>query len=115
MKAELAELLDDDVCVLFNDPLSFDDDPQTNSPFVSMNQGSTSHWMKGTENLHSAMHGAQIEDIDETPAMDARQDKSMDATRVYLNELARSQLLTAEQEKIYGARALLVMQQPAKS
>ena len=31
----------------------------------------------------------------------------MDATRFYLNELSRSQLLTADQEKIYGSRALL--------
>jgi RNA polymerase nonessential primary-like sigma factor len=29
-----------------------------------------------------------------------------DATRAYLNELNRSKLLTADQEKIYGARAL---------
>ncbi len=29
-----------------------------------------------------------------------------DATRAYLNELSRSKLLTADQEKIYGARAL---------
>ncbi len=31
MKAELVELLDDDVCVLFDDDLSFDDEPQTDS------------------------------------------------------------------------------------
>lgn len=30
----------------------------------------------------------------------------LDATRVYLNELGRSKLLTADQEKIYGYRAL---------
>jgi len=32
--------------------------------------------------------------------------EEFDATRAYLNELSRSKLLTAEQEKIYGTRAL---------
>jgi RNA polymerase nonessential primary-like sigma factor len=80
MKAELVELLDDNVCV-FNEHLSFDDDPQT----------------------HSALNL----ETDESVIIDAQHDKSMDATRVYLNELARSQLLTADQEKLYGSRALL--------
>ncbi|MDO9141310.1 MAG: RNA polymerase sigma factor RpoS [Methylobacter sp.] len=53
------------------------------------------------------MHGAQTEDTDETITNTSQQDKSIDATRVYLNELARSQLLTADQEKLYGSRALL--------
>ncbi|WP_027150846.1 RNA polymerase sigma factor RpoS [Methylobacter tundripaludum] len=98
MKAELVELLDDDVCVLFDDDLSFDDELQTSAiseVFDGMNAGSR------------AMHGAQADDIDEIITIESRQDKSMDATRVYLNELSRSQLLTADQEKIYGSRALL--------
>ncbi|MDO9047381.1 MAG: RNA polymerase sigma factor RpoS [Methylobacter sp.] len=99
MKAELVELLDDDVCVLFDDDLSFDDELQTNSAigeaFDCMDAGGR------------AMHGTIAEDIDEIITIESRQDKSMDATRVYLNELARSQLLTADQEKIYGSRALL--------
>lgn len=33
-------------------------------------------------------------------------DHSFDATKFYLNELSRSTLLTAEEEKIYGAKAL---------
>jgi len=84
MKAELVELLDDDVCVLFDDDLSFDDEPQTDSVI-----------------------GEASLDIDEIVSIESQHDKSMDATRVYLNELARSQLLTADQEKIYGSRALL--------
>ncbi|MDP3589258.1 MAG: RNA polymerase sigma factor RpoS [Methylobacter sp.] len=84
MKAELVELLDDDVCVLFDDDLSFDDEPQTDSVI-------------GDASL----------DIDEIVTIESQHDKSMDATRVYLNELSRSKLLTADQEKIYGSRALL--------
>ena len=68
MKAELVELLDDDVCVLFDEDLSFDDDPQTD-PVI------------GDASL----------DIDEIVTIESQQDKSMDATRVYLNELSRSQ------------------------
>jgi RNA polymerase nonessential primary-like sigma factor len=45
-------------------------------------------------------------DVDEVTALKLRNDNTFDATRVYLNELGRSKLLTADQEKIYGARAL---------
>lgn len=37
---------------------------------------------------------------------DSQNDNAFDATRVYLNELGKSQLLTADEEKIYGKRAL---------
>jgi len=37
---------------------------------------------------------------------DAQNAPSIDATRVYLNELGKSKLLTADEEKIYGKRAL---------
>lgn len=82
MKAELVELLDDDVCVLFDDDLSFDEELQTDSTI------------------------SEALDIDEIITIETPHDKSMDATRVYLNELSRSQLLTADQEKLYGSRAL---------
>jgi len=99
MKAELVELLDDDVCVLFDDDLSFDDDSPTNpviaEAFDFMDAGGR------------AKHGAQTEEVDDVIAIESQHDKGLDATRVYLNELSRSQLLTAEQEKIYGSRALL--------
>lgn len=38
--------------------------------------------------------------------LQARTEGGFDATRVYLNELSRSKLLTADQEKTYGKRAL---------
>lgn len=50
--------------------------------------------------------------LDEMPVMDdvlvddSQNDYTFDATRFYLNELGRSKLLTAEQEKIYGKRVL---------
>lgn len=37
---------------------------------------------------------------------DPQNESSFDATRAYLNELSKSQLLTADEEKIYGKRAL---------
>lgn len=43
---------------------------------------------------------AEIEPIDSQP------EANFDATRAYLNELSKSQLLSADEEKIYGKRAL---------
>ena len=37
---------------------------------------------------------------------DSQSESGFDATRAYLNELSKSQLLTADEEKIYGKRAL---------
>lgn len=37
---------------------------------------------------------------------DAKNSQSIDATRVYLNELGKSKLLTADEEKMYGKRAI---------
>lgn len=115
MKAELVELLDDDVCVLFDDDLSFDDELQASSvigeAFDCMDAAGASSWMgeveAGLGQRSRAMHETFVEDIDEVTPVESKQDKSIDATRVYLNELSRSQLLTADQEKIYGTRALL--------
>ena len=115
MKAELVELLDDDVCVLFDDDLSFDDELQSSSvigeAFDCMDAAGASSWMGEVEaelgQRSRAMHETFVEDIDEVTPVESKQDKSIDATRVYLNELSRSQLLTADQEKIYGTRALL--------
>ena len=41
-----------------------------------------------------------------TSSEDTQSSASIDATRVYLNELGKSKLLTADEEKIYGKRAL---------
>jgi RNA polymerase nonessential primary-like sigma factor len=38
--------------------------------------------------------------------IEIQEDSSFDATRIYLNQLAKSKLLTAEQEKFYGKLAL---------
>lgn len=49
-----------------------------------------------------------LDDVDlesEAQVLKARDD-SFDATRVYLNDLGRSKLLTADQEKFFGAKAL---------
>jgi len=42
----------------------------------------------------------------ESETIDALAESYFDATRAYLNELSKSQLLTADEEKIYGTRAL---------
>lgn len=83
MKEELVEHLDDDVCVAFEDDLSFEDELQNNS---------------ATDDPA---------EVDEAIPAESRHENNLDATRFYLNELSRSQLLTADQEKLYGARALL--------
>lgn len=57
------------------------------------------------ENNFVEADSAVIEDV-EIEKSDADNDSSFDATRIYLNELASSQLLTADEEKVYGKRAL---------
>jgi RNA polymerase nonessential primary-like sigma factor len=98
MKEELVEL-DDDICVSFEDDLSFDDELQTDpvigEPLDCMVAGGR------------ATQGAFAEDIDEVISVESRHENNFDATRFYLNGLSRSQLLSADQEKLYGTRALL--------
>lgn len=43
--------------------------------------------------------------VDEVDIDDSYNDSNLDATQYYLNELGKSQLLTADEEKIYGKRA----------
>jgi RNA polymerase nonessential primary-like sigma factor len=86
MKEELFEPTDEDICVSFgddgeNEELSLDD--LDADPFV---EGKLA-----------------VEDV---VISQIRSDSGFDATRVYLNELSRSQLLTADQEKYYGKHAL---------
>ncbi len=45
----------------------------------------------------------KLADID---SVESHNETSFDATRAYLNELSKSQLLTADEEKLYGKRAL---------
>ncbi|MCF7972025.1 MAG: RNA polymerase sigma factor RpoS [Methylococcaceae bacterium] len=42
-----------------------------------------------------------------TSMVDSKNDSSFDAAQFYFNELSRSQLLTADQEKVYGKQSLL--------
>ncbi len=83
MKEELIEPLDDDiaVAVAFEDELSFDDDIE----------------------IEPALFGTL--DINEVISVKSK-NHDFDATRVYLNGLGRSKLLTADQEKTYGTQAL---------
>jgi RNA polymerase nonessential primary-like sigma factor len=82
MKEELIDPSDDDINLPFEDDLFFEEDV-----------------FEAKSGLNEAL------DIDDVPAIKSREDH-LDATRVYLNELGRSKLLTAEQEKHYGAKAL---------
>jgi len=83
MKEELIEPLDDDiaVAVAFDDEMSFDDDVE----------------------IEPALFGTL--DINEVISAKSK-NNDFDATRVYLNGLGRSKLLTADQEKTYGTQAL---------
>jgi RNA polymerase nonessential primary-like sigma factor len=76
MQEEMCEVLDDDICVVFDDELDTD----------------------------SVL--GEVMEVDEPISMEAHNDNSFDATRFYLNELGKSQLLTADQEKFYGKKAL---------
>ncbi len=81
MKEELVEPSDDDISLPFEDDLFFEEE------------------IEAEPNLN------EILDVDDIQAIKSR-DEHFDATRVYLNELGRSKLLTADQEKHYGAKAL---------
>lgn len=72
MQEEMCDVLDDEVCVAYDDGLDVD----------------------------------SVLGVDEAISMEAHNDNSFDATRFYLNELGKSQLLTADQEKFYGKKAL---------
>ncbi len=59
------------------------------------------------------LEGAEEKSVADTELEDSsvikvaeKKEHSFDATKVYLNELSRSTLLTAEEEKIYGKKAL---------
>ncbi|MCL7419462.1 MAG: RNA polymerase sigma factor RpoS [Methylobacter sp.] len=76
MQEEMCDVLDDEICIAFEDELEAD-------PVLDEVMGN-----------------------EESISMEAHNDNSFDATRFYLNELGKSQLLTADQEKYYGKKAL---------
>jgi RNA polymerase nonessential primary-like sigma factor len=82
MNEEIFEPTDEDIAVVFDDDLQLED-------------------VLDVDDL--------VDDkvvLEDSALLHARSESGFDATRVYLNELSRSKLLTAEQEKIYGKRAL---------
>jgi RNA polymerase nonessential primary-like sigma factor len=83
MKEELIEPLDDEIDLAFDVDLSFDDEIEIEaeiSPNVDIR-------------------------VNESIAVKSK-NMDFDATRVYLSELGRSKLLTADEEKHYGTRVL---------
>lgn len=93
MIEELIEPSDEDIVMTHDDDLSFDGEFDVASAII--------------EKLNSDSYNTiDNDDSDEIAIVKSRSSADFDATRVYLNELCRSQLLTAEQEKFYGKKAL---------
>ncbi len=82
MSEEIFEPTDDDMSVIFDEDLTLEEE---------LDVEATDH------DKPVFVDGSLLE---------ARSDSGFDATRIYLNELSRSKLLTADQEKIYGKLAL---------
>ncbi|NOQ34888.1 MAG: RNA polymerase sigma factor RpoS [Methylococcaceae bacterium] len=85
MKDELSEVVTDNTSVAFSETVSFDLDDIIGRADKAVPEE------------------PKIENIE---TIDLQQDNNFDATRIYLNELGKSKLLTADEEKIYGKRAL---------
>ncbi|MGR8980793.1 MAG: RNA polymerase sigma factor RpoS [Gammaproteobacteria bacterium] len=81
MKEELTEPADEDINLTFEEEFYFEEE------------------YEAVSNLNELL------EADNNQVIHSRDDY-FDATRFYLNELGRSKLLTAEQERIYGRRAL---------
>ncbi len=85
MKEDIIEPLDDEIGIPFDADLSFEEELEIEiEPEISAALGIH----------HDTQHPIKPKNTD------------FDATRVYLNELGRSKLLTADEEKMYGARAI---------
>ncbi len=86
MKVELVEAMTDSVNMAFSESVSFSRD----------------------DNVVEAIE-ARIPEVAKTNdvnVIDSQPDNNFDATRIYLNELGKSKLLTADEEKVYGKLAL---------
>ncbi|MDO9215530.1 MAG: RNA polymerase sigma factor RpoS [Methylococcales bacterium] len=93
MIEELIEPSDEDIVMTHDDDLSFDGEFDVASAII--------------EKLNSDSYNTiGNDDSDDIAIVKSRSSADFDATRVYLNELCRSQLLTAEQERFYGKKAL---------
>lgn len=82
MSEEIFEPTDDDMSVIFDEDLTLEEDLD----------------VEATDHEKPVFVDGSL--------LEARSDSGFDATRIYLNELSRSKLLTADQEKIYGKLAL---------
>jgi len=78
MKVDVIESVSDEVTAVLSDDLTFD----------------------------SVDTDLEEEKVSEDAANEAQTETNFDATRIYLNELSKSTLLTADEEKSYGTRAL---------
>jgi RNA polymerase nonessential primary-like sigma factor len=88
MIEELIEPIDEEIILPLDDDLPFDNDFDVASAIIDK------------------LSSDNRDDDDDIAAETVRSSADFDATRVYLNDLCRSQLLTAEQEQFYGKKAL---------
>lgn len=94
MIEELIEPSDDEIVLTQDDDLSLDGEFDVASSIIEKLTGD------------SYIDTDSDDDDDDITIVKLRNSADFDATRVYLNELCRSQLLTAEQERVYGKKAL---------
>ena len=96
--------LDDDIVLTLDDDLSFDGEFDVASVIIE----------KLSSDSYNHIDDTDTDNDDVAAVIKSRSSGEFDATRVYLNELCRSQLLTAEQERHYGKKALLGDQKARK-
>jgi RNA polymerase nonessential primary-like sigma factor len=86
MKVELVEVVTDSINMAFSESVSFSRDDNV------------------IETIEARI--PEVAKTNDIEIIDSQPDNNFDATRIYLNELGKSKLLTADEEKIYGKQAL---------
>lgn len=94
MIEELIEPLDEDIVEVSDEDLAFDTDFDVTSAIIEK---------LSSDNFAASPEQEEDEDI---VTASLRNSGEFDATRVYLSELCKSQLLSAEEERFYGKKAL---------
>ena len=94
MIKELIEPSDEEIILTLDDDLSLDGEFDVASAIIEKLTGD------------SYIDSDSDDESEDIAVIKLRSSADFDATRIYLNELCRSQLLTAEQEKTYGKLAL---------
>lgn len=94
MIEELIEPSDDDIVMVLDDDLSLDGEFDAATAIIEKLRGDSYNPVDNND------------DNEDIAVIKTRSSADFDATRAYLNELSRSQLLTAEQERYYGKKAL---------